>query len=364
MWGAVAQASLRTVQRQHSIGAGLAKRRFAGREKYVPYQRSAYSTSGKLARPREDPFLGLLQGRTRPLGNPAEYSRIQEASPILARFSSGTPVSAKPRAKIKLPRNLEEQFNSIRQTPASTGPFFAGETPLAAPPASVGHDASVLQSLFLQWRWFASKRKTESAKKSATRQRRMEAAAKHIIHSYRLRSWSGWREATLRTRPVRTAAVFYIRSTKKYKFGVWRQAVAQSVRQRAMDEKGKAFLLRIIHRELAKNWNRWTEYWELARKTKRAVSMWSDGTRAWALAAWKAALAHKQENRAKLEGALARLMLRELASAWNQWAEYVVVSQKVTGALARLASRELAGAWNRWLEVMDLADKTRRAMSM
>ena len=79
---------------------------------------------------------------------------------------------------------------------------------------------------------------------------------------------------------------------------------------------------------------------------------------------WVGVVEHERENRAKLEGALARLMLRELASAWNQWAEYVVVSQKVTGALARLASRELAGAWNRWLEVMDLADKTRRAMSM
>ena len=91
----------------------------------------------------------------------------------------------------------------------------------------------------------------------------------------------------------------------------------------------------------------------------KAVKYWQQRALVGAWGRWRDVVEEKAAQRAKLEGALARLMLRELSGAWNTWMENVLLAHKRNLAVARWANSTLVGAFEGWLDAVAYMAETR-----
>merc|ERR1712097_187783 len=137
-------------------------------------------------------------------------------------------------------------------------------------------------------------------------------------------SWNRWLEHAQTAREHRAKAARILgRWQNRLALGALESWRATAQEQVLMRSKVEGALKRLMLRELSAAGNQWAANVELAKKSQLALSRWTNSALMGALARWVDAVAYQQDMRAKLEGAMARLMLRELSAAWNQWAANV-----------------------------------------
>ena len=178
---------------------------------------------------------------------------------------------------------------------------------------------------------------------------KLEGAMRRLMLRGLSQAWNTWSDYVLLARKTHIAMSRWINSALMQAFRGWAEAAVYLKDTRF---KLEGALRRMMLRELSGAWNTWLDNVMMAQKSHLALSRWANSTLLQAFHGWVEAAVYLSEMRFKVEGAVMRLMQRELNAAWNRWIENVLEAQKRNIALTRWVNSSLARAWEKWMEHM------------
>ena len=204
---------------------------------------------------------------------------------------------------------------------------------------------ALVRPAFATWRGAAA---SVAEDRAAAMMRRAAAA---FANASRVAAFRRWLEFVGEARELReTLGRAAARFRDRSRASAWNRW-CEFVDDRRAARRAAAFF---AAREVAAAFRRWVEFVDETRELRevlaRGMRFWVNGASARAFERWCAFCEEASEQRAAMERAAGRFRNATAGAAYARWEEYVADSKLARRAMRFFVHRELAGAFNRWAE--------------